>query len=154
MLPDLLRFPSNFCFFRYKNLLKSGLRSQLLATAPGRIVHSHKLHTYLRANHVAVGRQKPFVIGQYDGDQLSISSSSPVESSFALNSWLQVDTHIHAAACMNQRNLLQFIRKTYEQDLERVVQETGGKKTTLRELFQKLQLNPDNLDLDALNMRA
>ncbi|XP_048449939.1 AMP deaminase 1-like, partial [Rhincodon typus] len=66
----------------------------------------------------------------------------------------KVDTHIHAAACMNQRNLLQFIRKTYEQDLERVVQETGGKKTTLRELFQKLQLNPDNLDLDALNMRA
>ncbi|XP_078392740.1 AMP deaminase 1-like [Cetorhinus maximus] len=66
----------------------------------------------------------------------------------------KVDTHIHAAACMNQKKLLQFICKTYERDSERVVQEAGGKKTTLRELFQCLKLNPDNLDIDALNMHA
>ncbi|XP_067915964.1 AMP deaminase 3-like [Heterodontus francisci] len=66
----------------------------------------------------------------------------------------KVDTHIHAAACMNQNMLLQFIRKTYKRDSERVVRENGGKKLTLRELFQCLNLNPDNMDIDALNVHA
>uniref|UniRef100_UPI00398EC0FF AMP deaminase 3-like n=1 Tax=Pristiophorus japonicus TaxID=55135 RepID=UPI00398EC0FF len=66
----------------------------------------------------------------------------------------KVDTHIHAAACMHQNSLLKFIRKTYQRDSERVVREVGGKKSTLREVFQCLKLNPNNMDIDALNMHA
>ncbi|XP_078087563.1 AMP deaminase 3-like [Mustelus asterias] len=55
---------------------------------------------------------------------------------------------------MNQKKFLEFICKTYKRDSERVVQEVSGKKTTLGQLFQCLNLTPENLDIDALNMRA
>ena len=30
--------------------------------------------------------------------------------------FVQVDTHIHAAACMNQKHLLRYIKKTLKSD--------------------------------------
>ncbi|KAI2661892.1 AMP deaminase 1 [Labeo rohita] len=36
----------------------------------------------------------------------------------------KVDTHIHAAACMNQKHLLRFIKKSYRVDADRVGRQT------------------------------
>ncbi|KAG9331802.1 hypothetical protein JZ751_016956 [Albula glossodonta] len=57
----------------------------------------------------------------------------------------KVDTHIHAAACMNQKQLLKFIQTTYKTEADRVVLEKGGLKKTLREVFSSLQKDPYDL---------
>ncbi|XP_073176305.1 AMP deaminase 1 isoform X3 [Lepidochelys kempii] len=66
----------------------------------------------------------------------------------------KVDTHIHAAACMNQKHLLHFIKKSYRVDAERVVYDAKGKKLTLKELFQQLNLHPYDLTVDSLDVHA
>ncbi|KAG8002883.1 AMP deaminase 1 [Nibea albiflora] len=49
----------------------------------------------------------------------------------------KVDTHIHAAACMNQKHLLRFIKKSYRVDAERVVHSLQGREVTMKELFEQ-----------------
>lgn len=66
----------------------------------------------------------------------------------------QVDTHIHAAACMNQKHLLRFIKKSYRVDADRVVYDAKGEKLTLKQLFQKLNLHPYDLTVDSLDVHA
>ncbi|KAM4795073.1 AMP deaminase 1 [Rhinophrynus dorsalis] len=66
----------------------------------------------------------------------------------------KVDTHIHAAACMNQKHLLRFIKKTYRVDSERVVYNSKGKQMTLKEVFGKLNLHPYDLTVDSLDVHA
>ncbi|XP_074833675.1 AMP deaminase 1 isoform X2 [Carettochelys insculpta] len=66
----------------------------------------------------------------------------------------KVDTHIHAAACMNQKHLLRFIKKSYRVDAERVVYDAKGKKLTLKQLFQQLNLHPYDLTVDSLDVHA
>lgn len=66
----------------------------------------------------------------------------------------QVDTHIHAAACMNQKHLLRFIKKSYHTDADRVVYSTKEKKLTLKELFAKLKMHPYDLTVDSLDVHA
>ncbi|XP_059815457.1 AMP deaminase 3-like, partial [Hypanus sabinus] len=66
----------------------------------------------------------------------------------------KVDTHIHAAACMNQHSLLRFIHHTYAIDRDREVHQSQGQTFTLGQLFQRLDLDPDHLDIDALNVHA
>lgn len=66
----------------------------------------------------------------------------------------QVDTHIHAAACMNQKHLLRFIKKTYRVDAERVVHKLQGREVTMKELFQTLHLHPYDLTVDSLDVHA
>ncbi|KAE8622867.1 hypothetical protein XENTR_v10005418 [Xenopus tropicalis] len=66
----------------------------------------------------------------------------------------KVDTHIHAAACMNQKHLLRFIKKSYRVDADRVVYNSKGKKMTLKELFQSLNLHPYDLTVDSLDVHA
>ncbi|XP_067863387.1 AMP deaminase 1 [Heptranchias perlo] len=66
----------------------------------------------------------------------------------------KVDTHIHAAACMNQKHLLRFIKKSSWLDSERVVWKSGDKKLTLKELFAKLNLNAYDLTVDSLDVHA
>lgn len=39
----------------------------------------------------------------------------------------KVDTHIHAASCMNQKHLLRFIKKTLKNSADEVVSITNGK---------------------------
>uniref|UniRef100_A0A672L1H6 AMP deaminase n=1 Tax=Sinocyclocheilus grahami TaxID=75366 RepID=A0A672L1H6_SINGR len=53
----------------------------------------------------------------------------------------KVDTHIHAAACMNQKHLLCFIKKSYHVDADRVVHVLKGKEVTMKELFASLNLD-------------
>uniref|UniRef100_A0A8C5CIU6 AMP deaminase n=1 Tax=Gadus morhua TaxID=8049 RepID=A0A8C5CIU6_GADMO len=66
----------------------------------------------------------------------------------------KVDTHIHAAACMNQKHLLRFIKHSYRVDAERVVRKVDGKDVTLKELFQGLNLHPYDLTVDSLDVHA
>lgn len=66
----------------------------------------------------------------------------------------KVDTHIHAAACMNQKHLLRFIKKSYRVDAERVVHNLKGKEVTMKELFQSLNLHPYDLTVDSLDVHA
>ncbi|XP_022909804.1 AMP deaminase 2 isoform X4 [Onthophagus taurus] len=49
----------------------------------------------------------------------------------------KVDTHIHAASCMNQKHLLRFIKKTLKNHADEVVTVNDGKKMTLKEVFQR-----------------
>uniref|UniRef100_A0A8C9IN88 AMP deaminase n=1 Tax=Piliocolobus tephrosceles TaxID=591936 RepID=A0A8C9IN88_9PRIM len=66
----------------------------------------------------------------------------------------KVDTHIHAAACMNQKHLLRFIKKSYQTDADRVVHSTKEKNLTLKELFVKLKMHPYDLTVDSLDVHA
>ncbi|XP_005357189.1 AMP deaminase 1 isoform X1 [Microtus ochrogaster] len=66
----------------------------------------------------------------------------------------KVDTHIHAAACMNQKHLLRFIKKSYHIDADRVVYSTKEKNLTLKELFAKLNMHPYDLTVDSLDVHA
>ncbi|KAM9481038.1 AMP deaminase 3b isoform 1-T4 [Clarias gariepinus] len=66
----------------------------------------------------------------------------------------KVDTHIHAAACMNQKHLLEFIQDTCKTEADRVVMEKGGKKITLKQVFQDLHMDPYDLTVDSLDVHA
>lgn len=66
----------------------------------------------------------------------------------------KVDTHIHAAACMNQKHLLRFIKHSYLVDPERVVRVKDGVPVTLRQLFESLKLHPNDLTVDSLDVHA
>lgn len=66
----------------------------------------------------------------------------------------QVDTHIHAAACMNQKHLLKFIQTTCKTEADRVVLEKNGQKITLKQVFQKLAMDPYDLTVDSLDVHA
>lgn len=66
----------------------------------------------------------------------------------------QVDTHIHAAACMNQKHLLRFIKHTYKTEPNRIVGEKNGKKMTLKHVFESLHMDPYDLTVDSLDVHA
>ncbi|XP_027882941.1 AMP deaminase 3b isoform X2 [Xiphophorus couchianus] len=66
----------------------------------------------------------------------------------------KVDTHIHAAACMNQKHLLKFIKLSYQNEADRVVLEKGSEKITLKEVFRKLNMDPYDLTVDSLDVHA
>lgn len=65
-----------------------------------------------------------------------------------------MDTHIHAAACMSQKHLLTFIQKTYNHDADRVVLAKDGKKMTLQQVFDSLDMDPYDLTVDSLDVHA
>ncbi|KAJ6657934.1 hypothetical protein lerEdw1_001724 [Lerista edwardsae] len=66
----------------------------------------------------------------------------------------KVDTHIHAAACMNQKHLLRFIKKSYRVDADRVVYKDKDRTWTLKQLFEQLDLHPYDLTVDSLDVHA
>nr|XP_020449040.1 AMP deaminase 3-like [Monopterus albus]XP_020449041.1 AMP deaminase 3-like [Monopterus albus] len=66
----------------------------------------------------------------------------------------KVDTHIHAAACMNQKHLLKFIKTTYQTEADRVVLEKGSQKIMLKDVFKTLQMDPYDLTVDSLDVHA
>uniref|UniRef100_A0A3Q1H2T9 AMP deaminase n=1 Tax=Anabas testudineus TaxID=64144 RepID=A0A3Q1H2T9_ANATE len=66
----------------------------------------------------------------------------------------QVDTHIHAAACMNQKHLLKFIKTSFDTDEGRVVLEKGSQKLTLKDVFNNLHMDPYDLTVDSLDVHA
>ena len=84
----------------------------------------------------------------------------------------QVDTHIHAASCMNQKHLLRFIKKKIKQCPDDVVVASQGEELTLAKVginlcqqynnlwtctcagFQKLNLRAYDLTVDSLDVHA
>lgn len=65
----------------------------------------------------------------------------------------QVDTHIHAASCMNQKHLLRFIKKTLKNHADEVVTVNKG-PMTLKEVFQSMNLTSYDLTVDMLDVHA
>ncbi|XP_040193573.1 AMP deaminase 2 isoform X3 [Rana temporaria] len=66
----------------------------------------------------------------------------------------KVDTHIHAASCMNQKHLLRFIKRSMKKNNEEIVYEEGGKEQTLHQVFQNMNLKAYDLSVDTLDMHA
>lgn len=66
----------------------------------------------------------------------------------------KVDTHIHAASCMNQKHLLRFIKKTLKTYSDEVVTVSKGQEMTLAEVFQSMNLTPYDLTVDMLDVHA
>lgn len=66
----------------------------------------------------------------------------------------KVDTHIHAASCMNQKHLLRFIKKTLKNNANEVVTITNGKAMTLAQVFQSMNLTTYDLTVDMLDVHA
>ncbi|KAF8777706.1 AMP deaminase 2 like protein [Argiope bruennichi] len=66
----------------------------------------------------------------------------------------KVDTHVHAASCMNQKHLLRFIKRTMKKYPHEVVCESKGKKLTLQEVFDTLNLTAYDLSVDVLDVHA
>ena len=66
-----------------------------------------------------------------------------------------MDTHIHAASCMNQKHLLRFIKKTLKNHADEVVTcSKTGETMTLREVFQSMNLTTYDLSVDMLDVHA
>uniref|UniRef100_A0A1Q3G448 AMP deaminase n=2 Tax=Culex tarsalis TaxID=7177 RepID=A0A1Q3G448_CULTA len=66
----------------------------------------------------------------------------------------KVDTHIHAASCMNQKHLLRFIKKTLKNSADEVVTVTKGQAMTLAQVFQSMNLTTYDLTVDMLDVHA
>lgn len=64
---------------------------------------------------------------------------------------LKVDTHIHAASCMNQKHLLRFIKKTLKNHADEVVSANG---MTLKQVFESMKLTSYDLTVDMLDVHA
>lgn len=67
----------------------------------------------------------------------------------------KVDTHVHAASCMNQKHLLRFIKKTMKNNKEDVVSlDRQGVPMTLDAVFKSLGLTAYDLSVDTLDVHA
>ena len=71
----------------------------------------------------------------------------------------KVDTHIHAAACMTESQLLEFIKEKGQKDQKEIVRrytdEKGEKKEeTLEDLFRRLKIDLNNFSMNQLRVRA
>lgn len=66
----------------------------------------------------------------------------------------KVDTHIHAASSMNQKHLLRFIKRTLRTCPEEVVALVDGQPKTLRSVFEDMQLDAYDLNVDILDVHA
>ncbi|CAG0883498.1 unnamed protein product [Darwinula stevensoni] len=66
----------------------------------------------------------------------------------------KVDTHIHAASCMNQKHLLRFIKKAMRRSSDQKVCFVQGKELTLQEMFESLGISAYDLSVDMLDVHA
>lgn len=66
----------------------------------------------------------------------------------------KVDTHVHAASCMNQKHLLRFIKKMMKMHAEDHVFMVGDKLMTLEEVFSTMNITAYDLSVDMLDVHA
>ncbi|CAF4746482.1 unnamed protein product [Rotaria sp. Silwood1] len=67
----------------------------------------------------------------------------------------KVDTHIHAVASMHQKSLLNFMKKKMEVSSNmQVYKKPNGTILTLKEVFDELKLDINNIDIDQLGVHA
>lgn len=62
-----------------------------------------------------------------------------------------MDTHIHAASCMNHKHLLRFIKKTLKNHADEVV---TSNEMTLKQVFESMNLTAYDLTVDMLDVHA
>lgn len=66
-----------------------------------------------------------------------------------------MDTHIHAASCMNQKHLLRFIKKKIRDSGNEVVcLNKKGQELTLNQVFEEMKLSAYDLTVDMLDVHA
>ena len=66
----------------------------------------------------------------------------------------KVDTHIHAASCMNHKHLLRYIKKTMKNHRNDLVVVENGVEKTLEQVFDSLNLTSYDLSVDMLDVHA
>lgn len=67
----------------------------------------------------------------------------------------KVDTHVHAASCMNQKHLLRFIKKTLKACKDDIVcKDSDGEPMTLEQVFKSLDITSYDLSVDMLDVHA
>ena len=67
----------------------------------------------------------------------------------------KVDTHVHAASCMNQKHLLRFIKKTLKSNKDDIVcKDNNGEPMTLEQVFKSLNISSYDLSVDMLDVHA
>ncbi|KAG5522369.1 hypothetical protein RHGRI_034524 [Rhododendron griersonianum] len=66
----------------------------------------------------------------------------------------KVDTHVHHSACMNQKQLLRFIKSKLRNEPDEVVIFRDGMYFTLKEVFESLQLTGYDLNVDLMDVHA
>ncbi|KAK8745948.1 hypothetical protein OTU49_017195 [Cherax quadricarinatus] len=66
----------------------------------------------------------------------------------------KVDTHIHAASCMNQKHLLRFIKKAVKTQPDEIVCCNKGEKMSLAQVFASMNLTAYDLSVDMLDVHA
>lgn len=81
-----------------------------------------------------------------------INTSTMMSPVFSLLS--QVDTHIHASSCMNQKHLLRFIKRAMKKYPKEIVHVEKGREQTLMEVFESMNLTAFDLSVDTLDMHA
>eukprot|EP01119_Soliformovum_irregulare_P025020 TRINITY_DN9131_c0_g1_i1.p1 TRINITY_DN9131_c0_g1~~TRINITY_DN9131_c0_g1_i1.p1 ORF type:complete len:1428 (-),score=462.09 TRINITY_DN9131_c0_g1_i1:547-4461(-) len=67
---------------------------------------------------------------------------------------VKVDTHVHLAAGMTAKHLLQFIQTKVRDHPDDIVAEANGKQQTLKELFDQVKLSPEHLTVNCLDVYA
>lgn len=67
----------------------------------------------------------------------------------------KVDTHVHAASCMNQKHLLRFIKKTLKANKDDIVcKDNHGEPMSLERVFKSLNISSYDLSVDMLDVHA
>ncbi|EDV19618.1 uncharacterized protein TRIADDRAFT_51147 [Trichoplax adhaerens] len=66
----------------------------------------------------------------------------------------KVDTHVHAASCMNQKHLLRFIKNKMKNCPNEEVLFRNGNVMTLEKVFRSLNLTSYDLSVDKLDVHA
>lgn len=124
---------------------------KLLAETVGYYPFSHLLKTFLLGSHCVVKKfkEKVWLCFTQWSDKRRFS-----EYDFSNRFELQVDTHIHAASCMNQKHLLRFIKKTLKNHADEVVTSGREGEMSLRQVFQSMNLTSYDLTVDMLDVHA
>ncbi|VDM32060.1 unnamed protein product [Hydatigera taeniaeformis] len=68
----------------------------------------------------------------------------------------KVDTHVHAASCMNQKHLLRFIKKCMRSRADELVclDKNTGEPITLKQLMEQLGISAYDMNIDNLDVHA
>ncbi|ETO22913.1 AMP deaminase Amd1, partial [Reticulomyxa filosa] len=65
----------------------------------------------------------------------------------------KVDNHIHHSACMHQKHLLSFMQSKLKKEPNAIVQkDEKGKEMTLKEVFDKIGIGPNELSITLLDV--
>ena len=67
---------------------------------------------------------------------------------------LQVDTHVHHSASMNQKHLLRFIKSKMKRSPNELVCHRDGQALTLSEVFESLGFSAYELSIDTMDMHV